>query len=442
MKTISLKKIDIYTPLSNGKKIDNDDFHIDNFLHFKLIANNDGSLWKYGNLYLLSKLKGYSEPDHSTIKSYATDLKDFKEWCDNENLDYINITRKVRRPTYKYRAYLQEKLSMGELSPNTVKKKMSAVIGFYRYLIEIEGVKFKFPLWEDGMTSISYQDTYGFSQMKQVATTDVGRVVSSPNPYLYEDAIVDGGKLYPLEKEQQIALINALKKIGDTEMLHAFLIALTTGIRMQSVFTLRIKHFERVPSDNEEEVKIKIGPGTGCDTKFGKQHLLFMPSWLYNKIRIYINSPRAKERRDKAKHIFDTQEVQYLFLTRRGSPFYAAKDDPYKNLLASPIDGGTVRQFIFKYLNVALEEMGFSFHFSFHDLRATYGMNLLDKRKVYIKSGDTDIFKVLHYIKERMGHSSLTTTEKYLNYRDRHKIKEKVQNDYEDYIYEMLDDVF
>ena len=163
-----------------------------------------------------------------------------------------------------------------------------------------------------------------------------------------------------------------------------------------------------------------------------------MPKWLYEKIRIYINSQRAIKRRDKAKHIFDTHEVQYLFLTSRGSPFYAAKDDPYRGLSASPISGGSVRQFIFKYLNPTLKDMGFSFHFSFHDLRATYGMNLLDKSKPYIESGDTDIFQILHHIKERMGHSSLTTTEKYLNFRDRNKIQEKVQNDYEDYIYEML----
>ena len=438
MKVIPLKKIDIFTPSVNGDAVRNDDFHIDNYLHYNLIVNDDGTLWKHGNLYLLSKLKSYSEPNHLSIKSYARELKNFKEWCDNENIDYINVTRKILRPTYKYRAYLQDKLSKGVLSPSTVKKKISVVIGFYKYLIEIEGIKFKFPLWEDGMTSISYQDSYGFSQMKQVNTTDVGRVISAPNPYLYEDAIVDGGKLYPLDKEQQIALINVLKKIGDTEILYAFLIALTTGARMQTVFTLRLKHFDRTPSDNEEEVKIKIGLGTNCDTKYDKQHILFMPKWLYEKIRIYINSPRAKKRRDKAKHIFDTQEAQYLFLTSRGSPFYAGKDDPYRNLSASPISGGSVRQFIFKYLNPTLQDMGFSFHFSFHDLRATYGMNLLDKSKPYIKSGDTDIFRVLHYIKERMGHSSLTTTEKYLNFRDKHKIKEKVQNDYEDYIYEML----
>jgi hypothetical protein len=37
-----------------------------------------------------------------------------------------------------------------------------------------------------------------------------------------------------------------------------------------------------------------------------------------------------------------------------------------------------------------------------------------------------------------MGHSSLSTTEKYLNFREKHKIKELAQDDYEKYLKELL----
>jgi len=49
------------------------------------------------------------------------------------------------------------------------------------------------------------------------------------------------------------------------------------------------------------------------------------------------------------------------------------------------------------------------------------------------KSGSIHCGSFLN-LKERMGHSSLTTTEKYLNFRDRHKIKEQAQDDYESYL--------
>ena len=162
---------------------------------------------------------------------------------------------------------MQQLLRDGKISPNTIKRRMSAVVGFYEYLINIEGIKFKFPLWESGITSISYQDNHGFKQSKQVQTKDVSRVVATSNPDLFDNAIVDGGRLHPLPYEHQIAIMKALKAIGNTEMTLAFLIALTTGARIQTVFTLRKKHFEKVIKNNGDKIKIKVGYGTDCDTK-------------------------------------------------------------------------------------------------------------------------------------------------------------------------------
>lgn len=78
------------------------------------------------------------------------------------------------------------------------------------------------------------------------------------------------------------------------------------------------------------------------------------------------------------------------------------------------------------------------FNFSFHDLRATFGMNLLDKLMPLVDSKELKLSHALIHIKERMGHSSLSTTEKYLNFRERHKIKEQAQDNYETYLMELL----
>lgn len=440
MQKIILKKLDIYTPVSKDETVQNDDFDIDNFLHFPILINDDGSIWKHGSLYLLSKLKNYQKPSPKTLDSIATDLKHFKEWCANDEVDYLSAPRKVLRPTYLYRSHLQQLLRDGKISPNTIKRRMSDVVGFYEYLINTEGIKFKFPLWESGITSITYQDNYGFKQSKQVQTKDVSRVVATSNPDLFDNAIVDGGKLHPLPQEQQIAIVKALKKIGNTEMTLGFLIALTTGARIQTVFTLRKKHFEKVLKDEENEVRIKVGYGTDCDTKFNKLHTLILPAWVYKKVHIYLNSPRYKKREEKATHIFEEANRQYIFLTNRGTPFYVAHDDLYRILYKEVPNGATVRQFIFTSLKKQLKKDGLAFNFSFHDLRASFGMNLFDKLMPMVKNKEIELTRLLIEIKERMGHSSLTTTEKYLNFRDRHKIKEQAQDDYEMHLRRIVND--
>lgn len=444
MQKVILKQLDIFKVINiDSLEIEeeiNDDFDIDNFLHFPILIDNDGSLWKHGNLYLLSKLKNYTKPSSKTLDSIATDLKNFKEWCYNEGIDYLLAPRKVLRPTFLYRGHLQELLKNGNISANTVKRRIGAVIGFYRYLIEIENVKFKFPLWEDGITSITYQDRQGFLQSKQVNTTDVGKVISTSNPHIFDNTIEDGGRLHPLQQEQQKVLMKTLKMIANTEMTLGFLIALITGARMQTVYTLRRKHFDRIQNKDEQEIKIRVGYGTDCDTKFQKQHTLIFPKWVYDKVRVYLNSPRALKRLEKAKHIFDTQELQYIFLNRTGIPYYTSIDDPYRKLYRDSPNGNAIRQFIHSTLKKELEKKGKKLDFSFHDLRASFGMNLLDRFMPLVESKEIKLSRLLIEIKERMGHNSLITTECYLNFRDRHKLKEKAQNDFENSLLKILNE--
>ena len=108
MKKLLLPQVNIYTPsIRDGKVIEksNDDIDIDNFLHYPLLINDDGSLWKYGNLYLLSKLKAYTKVSSKTLDSIAADLKNFKEWCDVEDIDYLNTVNKFTISVFEFRKH-------------------------------------------------------------------------------------------------------------------------------------------------------------------------------------------------------------------------------------------------------------------------------------------------------------------------------------------------
>ena len=101
MKKLTLKRLDIFTPVSKDQSISNEEFDINNFLHFPILTHDDGSIWKHGSLYLLSKLKNYQKPSPKTLDSIATDLKHFKEYCDNENIDYL-IDELIKEITYEF----------------------------------------------------------------------------------------------------------------------------------------------------------------------------------------------------------------------------------------------------------------------------------------------------------------------------------------------------
>ncbi|RXJ78761.1 hypothetical protein CRV03_01670 [Arcobacter sp. F155] len=440
MKKIILPKLDIYTPLQKSNQIINEDYDIDNYLHYPILIDEDGIPWKYGNLYLLSKLKNYKKPSSKTLDSIANDLKDFMLWCKQSDIDYLTAKRKVLTPTYKYRGYLQTLYENGKISSSTLKRKIGSVIGFYRYLINEQYIKFKFPLWEEGITSITYFDNKGFSQSKNIITTDIAKAPLVQNQEITnEEFIKDGANLKPLTENEQVSIVKALLQIDNKEMTLGFLISIFTGARISSVYSLRLKHFKKnIDFESKDDITVKIGLGTDCDTKGDKQYLLYFPLWLYQMIKIYIQSPKSVIKREKAKHIFEDNDKQYVFLNNRGRPYYVSKYDPYKQDYRNIPNGNTVRLFILNTLQKVLKKNNKNIKFSFHDLRATFGMNTLNRLLPLVKSGEIDISFALHYVKERMGHSSLITTERYLNFQKLNQVKLKIQNGFEDHLSKLI----
>jgi integrase len=433
MKINIIPRLDIYKIESNKSKVYNDDFYITYYNHFPILVHNDGTLWKYANLYLLYKIKSPKTPQYLTLHNIAKELKAFFEWSLENNVDYLNEKRRVRRPTYMYRFFLQKKLENGTNTGKTLKKKMSVVINFYEYLQNILQLEFKFPLWEKEDTYISYNDTYGFKQSKKVETKDLLKI-----PSFYEidsdEYIQDEGKLKPLTQEEQSLLFRSLNKLGNIEMTLACLIAVTTGARIQTVCTLRLKQFERQHSEKEKYISIKVGLGTEVDTKNDTVYFLQMPSWVYMKIQIYLKSERYEKRFQNQQHIFIDGKSQYIFLTNRGTPYYVSKYDKYIEKYTKTIpNGNTIRQFISTTLYTELGS-----ELRFHDLRATFAMNLLESKMTFVEKGEMTLYELLSIIKERMPHRSLLTTERYLNFRNKQNQKQFIQNEFEKYLEELL----
>ena len=423
-------------------------YHFNYFNHFPILVDPDGSPWCEANRYLLSKLCEIVEANYRTLECIASDLKHFRQWLLNEVVDFLYITESPRlRPTYRYRAYLQDELRLKKIKAKTAKRRMSAVQSFYRWLIN-DGFEFKYPLWLENDGTLSFKDSRGFKRSKTFMSTDLVRSIKVPqNSDDYSEYIEDGGRLRPLPKEEQVALVESLKKVGNVEMLLSFLFALTTGARLQSVFTLRHTHFSKSLSDDVSQYRLKIGNGTLIDTKYGKQMVIHVPVWLYKRIQIYLNSERYKKRLLSCPNQYKNEGEQYAFLTRAGLPYYMASQDEFTSLYRSPPRGNAITQFIRQQLKPNLIDNANHFDIRFHDLRATFGMNLLEGKLQGYKLGGVaisdqpDFYQILMYVRERMGHSRLKTTEGYLNYRQKYHLAMHVQTEYVNFLREIVREI-
>lgn len=417
----------------------------DVFYHYPMIVDPDGSLWAEANRYLLNRLNGLVPAKRRTLESIAGDLAHFRQWLLEEEIDFLTDTARPRaRPTYRYCAYLHDEIRLGKLKARTAKRRISSVQNFYRWLV-VDGVKFEYPLWLENDAALMFKDARGFQKSKSVKSTDLTRsfrVVKSNDDY--SEHVDDGGKLRPLPKDEQVALIHALKAIGNTEMTLAFFLALATGARLQTVFTLRRQNFLDEPYKGAVSHRIKVGDGTPVSTKYGKQMVLLVPLFLYRRVQIYMNSERCHQRMKLSKHVYPENSDQYLFLTRTGQPYYMAENDPFTFLYRNPPRGNAVTQFIRQQLKPELYRLGFEFEFRFHDLRATFGINLLEERLRDYPLEDSSMqnqpnfFRLLMYVRRRMGHANLATTERYLSYRQSFKLAESLQNGYECYLENLM----
>ncbi|HHB8353490.1 TPA: tyrosine-type recombinase/integrase [Klebsiella pneumoniae] len=423
----------------NGKIIKNYSYN-----YFPIILNKDGSPWREAIIYIIEKANSDFNYKISTYHSIISDLTHFKNFIDENSIEMFNFPKmKLLRPTYRYRNYLLLLVQNDELSSHTAKRRVSCMIKFYRYLTEEKYFKPSYPLWNERDLYIKTWDTRGSSFHLKKVTTDLN-INTTINDNPFSSDIIDGGRLRPLTKPEQLILIETISTLQNTEMLLIHLIALLTGARIQTVLTLRRSHFLKPADITDKFFNIKVGHGTNIDNKKDKNLILFFPKLLYNKIRVYILSQRYLSRANKIKsHEFN----DYIFLSNRGVPYYLSKES-LKSTVTQPEErtmhnGEAVRQFISKRVIPIMRDKlsNEKYTFRFHDLRATFGMNLSESQISLVEEGKQSLHDAREYVKARMGHSSIEITDRYLNYKVNLNTLMSHQENYEEYINFLLSNV-
>jgi len=398
------------------------------FRKFPVVLTADGSPWEPAVLWL--KDKALTNPTNLTsLLPIAQDLKEYKVFLDEFGLEWSDFSsiEKLLRPTYIYLTHLRELVHSGQIKPSTANRRMSTVIGLYRFAQHDHRLKFE-PAnepWVEKTFGLRYRDSKGFNRVKEVVTTDLRIPVPSGEDAL-SDAIDDGGKLRPMAVEEQKALVGALRTLGNTEFSLMHYLGLLAGAREMTIMTLRIRDFLPASSDiSSWPYKVRCGPGTGIDTKFDRTDVyLNIPKALYGMLHVYALSERAKKRRAKSR--LGDSTLNYLFLTRQGNPYYEGKDDRNavhetdEPLRRTSAQGQGLREFITKHVIPEVRKTLPQFGYKFHDTRATFGMNWVDHVMGTENSGIEKYHWAMEQLRKLMWHKSTATTEKYLEYR-RHR---------------------
>jgi len=409
------------------------------FPNFPVIIQGDGRPWEIANLYFVVRLQKTSKYESRSFSTAAGHLLDYRRFLEDEDLDFLHFPENdLLKVTYRYRRRLVDQINSGEIKSGTGRARINAVVRFYKDIMRwglVAQEAFQHQPFETVMKYLSIEDNVGLSRLLQVESHNLA--IKAPKKNKVPGYINDGGLLRPLTVEQQESLLKALL-CSSREYQLLFYLALFTGARMQSICTIQLCHIWR-PLDGDGNLRLPIGAGTGVDTKGGGCMTLIIPAWLVQDLRVYSRSAESIKRRTRS--FYGDVDTNYLFLTNTGSEYYTSKREiadranfdvnarasSQNRMFGSVREGATIRQFITDTLlpTVRIDEPDYM-RFRFHDLRASFGMNLLE-----VELEHRTVTAALEYVQQRMGHKNKETTLVYLNYRTEMTRKAEIQTAFE-----------
>lgn len=401
------------------------------FSVYPIVMTADGTPWDEANAWILSSIEDQYVVKMPTYRGKAEDLQHLRNFIDDRGIVWTDFpVLKQMRPLYRYQAHLNVELELGAMTPSVAKRRMSTAVNFYRWLIRQRLFVPANPPWEERKISFSVTNSYGRNTLIHKTTTDVSiKNVKVRDPY--DPFIEDGGKLRPLPAQEQGWIIGALAHLRNTEQTLIHALALSTGGRIQTILTIRKHHVLREYRNGD--ARLRCGPGTGIDTKGDVPLTLLIPDWLMNALRTYALSARAIERRKNAPG-GDVDE-QYLFLSVRSAPMYEASQKQFSTegkAVRHVKNGQAVRMYMKDYVIPFIRKhYDAKFRYKIHDLRASFGMNMVDEMTPRMDRGEVTYTQVLSEVMARMNHSSPVVTERYLQYRRKRKFFEAAQDQWE-----------
>lgn len=391
---------------------------------FPSLIKSDNTVWHLASSYF-NHLLIDQRKSTALLESVASDLIDFLRFLEDTELDILYLPPKPeKRVTYQFHTSLLQRIRLGLISPSTARQRMNRILRFYDFLISenvFTSEELKNRPYEKIKTYVSCVSSTGDIYRKQVDTSNL-KIRHSPRPS-YGDEIIDGGRLHPLSQTETNIFLKYLEKYASREFQLICYMALYTGARLQTICTMRIFHIKETIAKQrvnsiDDTYTIRVGGKSIIDTKGNYEHNLKIPAWLITDINQYLSS--ESWRKKASKSLYKTKEENYIFLTKYGNSYYTSiKEIEDRNLKTVPNNikssihkGNTARQALTKLINLMHRNKEDIRIFTLHDLRATFGINLLLSASKHVN----DVDQILPYIQSRMGHRNIMSTVHYVRY--------------------------
>jgi integrase len=348
----------------------------------------DGEGWPEANFWALDRAS-HPHADVETVKTLMKHLHAYAQFLEDSGLDWRHFPmRLAERSVVRFRGHLIECMRRGCLASSTARARMAAVISFYRHADGHGFVTAESPLWKERSVVINYHDAVGFKRTLVRVATDLAIQNQSRPGVTLEDGLT------PLRTEHMEQLLAFSSKDCLAELHLMLLTGFFTGARFETIMTLGIKNLERAHPDPFMKGfwLLRVGPGSGVETKFDVTGDLMVPEFLLNELKVYAYSARRLFRESKA----EPAHRSVLFLTKNGQPYAPA----------------TVTRLMTDLRRTASAAgLKFMDRFKFHQTRATYGTWFMQ-----LALSATSEANALALVKSAMLHKNEATTFRYIRF--------------------------
>ena len=269
-------------------------------------------------------------------------------------------------------AYRDWSIKILELSNNTVNQRLRVIVRFYNYAYNkgwVESVPYD-------IESVIISETKGF-----LAHTDrSGGIKNTPDVMLKEKKSVIS--ILTIEQIKQL-----LTKATNPTLNNIVRLALQTGLRREELLSFPLKYIQDPKNLTTHSSMIRVNCyAADMSLKGDKERGIDIPRSLMERLWQYVIHERHQLITQN-----NAQEPNTLFVTRFGKPWSLTSTS----------------------LNNQLNNLGLQFKVNPHLFRHTYATQTLNYMREQKSRTDP-----LMYLKERLGHSSITTTMVYLHYLD------------------------
>lgn len=415
--------------------------------NYPFLFKSDGTPWLEANSYIYHLIINKHQQNRPTddARRQASILLEYQVFCGKNDINWKDFSGK--RPAHRpYGRYFNHLKNLPGLTSAAINARTKVVYDFYshasKYWIDLD-----IDLVDSTTPYKRYVNTANgkilIAGVKRSMTVRTASASSVPEGFVRDD----GEDLTPLNNCQLSNLRTAItsKEFSVQDRLIIEL-GVETGARKQTILTIRLKHLAGFTEDKLKrngKYKLPIGPGSGIDTKGGRNHAIYISKDLAKKLLLWASCATAKKRQRQFLKNFSTKhpdlplpakEDIYLFLSDQANCYYMAQDDLRYPILKTVPRGqvtGTFKKRLAGLMANALPK-----DFTFHWLRATFAYQTWQRLQIGIEKKHLKYGEDISIIQSLLGHSERETTENYLKLFKMILDTFESQNSYEEWLFE------